>query len=462
MRVSDICDLFGAQVFQKVYSRLKCTSNSSVCGDTPLQPHITCDTSNITVLSFNSMDLIGRLPSSLKLLNHLKTLDLTHNRLSGTVPDDLSLSLQNLDLSFNYLTGSIPSSIGLLSALTIMDVGLNYLTGKIPSSIGNCASLEALYMDNNSLQGSIPSSLGQLTALVLIFLDINNLSGRIPSSLSTLKLLQVLKLASNHLSGIIPTFLSSTSSLAIISLEENDLTGTIPNSLGFSGQLTDVILTNNKLSGSLPASLCFSKGLKKLLVKQNPGLTCYTSCLSTVSQNDYVGVLPVCPGPPPTVMSTSYPTASTPITISANSNMSEVTSQLHDAIIACIVLSVLLILSVSVLICLRYKKQIRVLLVGPSKEEHDIIVVRDPDYFVLDSAVVIQGDGVSETYMSNPVYMTADRRQEFPVVDEQQHDPRQATQEEEANTKKPGRHYSYANRYKEFKFGVVEREQTEL
>ncbi|XP_075667753.1 receptor-like protein EIX2 [Castanea sativa] len=87
-----------------------------------------------------------------------------------------------IDLSSNKLSGSIPVEISDLSELRFLNLSRNHLIGKIPEKIGSMKELESVDLSRNHLSGEIPPSMSNLTFLSLLDLSYNNLSGRIPSS----------------------------------------------------------------------------------------------------------------------------------------------------------------------------------------------------------------------------------------------------------------------------------------
>ena len=212
-------------------------------------------------------------------------LGLGSSGLGGSLPTSIGGldALTYLELGFNALTGSIPSSLGGLTRLTYLDLFGNSLSGSIPSSLGGLTGLTALWLYGNSLSGSIPTSLGGLTGLSTLNLSFNSLSGSIPSSLEGLTRLTYLDLMRNSLSGSIPSSLGALTGLTYLGLYSNSLTGSIPLSVGALTGLTYLGLDSNSLSGSIPASFCNLQPSIVLYVQTNPGLTCYPSCLSTIS-----------------------------------------------------------------------------------------------------------------------------------------------------------------------------------
>ncbi|XP_058216006.1 receptor-like protein EIX2 isoform X2 [Rhododendron vialii] len=90
--------------------------------------------------------------------------------------------LKTIDLSSNKLSGKIPEQVGSLAGLHSLNLSRNTLTGKIIQEIGQMKMLESLDLSANKLFGEIPGSLAHLNFLSVLNLSINNLSGEIPLS----------------------------------------------------------------------------------------------------------------------------------------------------------------------------------------------------------------------------------------------------------------------------------------
>lgn len=76
--------------------------------------------------------LIGQIPASLSNLSKLRRLDLSHNALTGPLPQKLGTGLvkiQELLLGNNQFSGEIPSSWVNMSHLTHLEMQSNQLTG---------------------------------------------------------------------------------------------------------------------------------------------------------------------------------------------------------------------------------------------------------------------------------------------------------------------------------------------
>ncbi|KAI8007391.1 Receptor-like protein EIX2 [Camellia lanceoleosa] len=90
--------------------------------------------------------------------------------------------LKMIDLSSNKLTGKIPQQVASLAGLVCLNLSRNNLGGRIIQEIGQMKMLEALDLSANRLSGEIPTSLAHLNFLCVLNLSNNNLSGKIPSS----------------------------------------------------------------------------------------------------------------------------------------------------------------------------------------------------------------------------------------------------------------------------------------
>ncbi|KAI3993700.1 hypothetical protein MKX01_002713 [Papaver californicum] len=145
---------------------------------------ITCtsDGTRVFALRLPGVGLVGSIPpQTLGKLDALRILSLRSNRLSGSLPSDVSAlpSLMYLYLQHNILSGEVPSSLP--PQLNVLDISFNSLTGKIPSTIQNLTQLSGLSLQNNSLSGPIPDlSLPRLKHLNISY---NHLNGSIPSAL---------------------------------------------------------------------------------------------------------------------------------------------------------------------------------------------------------------------------------------------------------------------------------------
>ncbi|XP_062079896.1 receptor-like protein EIX2 [Humulus lupulus] len=93
-------------------------------------------------------------------LELLKLIDLSSNKLSGQIPEELTnlVELVQLNLSRNHLYGPIPREIGKMSNLQALDFSNNNLSGTIPTSIEKLSFLANLDLSNNKFSGRIPTA----------------------------------------------------------------------------------------------------------------------------------------------------------------------------------------------------------------------------------------------------------------------------------------------------------------
>jgi hypothetical protein len=115
----------------------------------------------------------------------------------GTVTNAFSYSpISSIIWNDLNMTGQqIPNDIGLLSnSLIQIDLSNNKLAGTLPSGLYACTALQYLYLYDNQLSGNIGSHIGQLSSLRKAFFSTNVFTGSIPSELSISSLGTILAL----------------------------------------------------------------------------------------------------------------------------------------------------------------------------------------------------------------------------------------------------------------------------
>lgn len=111
---------------------------------------------NYLYLQFNSIN--QNLPSFINNLTVIKEIDFSNNQIPGQILQGLfnKSQLQRLNLSVNKLNGTIPPVIN-LPYLFDLQLHQNSLSGSVPVSFQNISSLTHLSINNNQLSGTIPN-----------------------------------------------------------------------------------------------------------------------------------------------------------------------------------------------------------------------------------------------------------------------------------------------------------------
>ncbi|KAL2330130.1 hypothetical protein Fmac_017711 [Flemingia macrophylla] len=115
--------------------------------------------------------------------NRVLNIKLSNMGLKGQFPRGIQncTSLTGLDFSLNRLSQTIPADIStLLTFVTSLDLSSNDFTGEIPGSLANCTYLNTLKLDQNQLTGQIPANLSQLPRLKTFSVTNNLLTGPVP------------------------------------------------------------------------------------------------------------------------------------------------------------------------------------------------------------------------------------------------------------------------------------------
>ncbi|XP_061346769.1 probable LRR receptor-like serine/threonine-protein kinase At1g06840 isoform X2 [Gastrolobium bilobum] len=132
---------------------------------------------SLKILQLDNNNFGGNsIPDSYVNMSKLLKLSLRNCNLQGPIPDLSRIpDLGYLDLSFNQLNESILSK-KLSENITTIDLSNNKLTGTIPSYFSGLPHLQKLSLANNSLSGNIPSNIWQnkTNATEMLLLDMQN------------------------------------------------------------------------------------------------------------------------------------------------------------------------------------------------------------------------------------------------------------------------------------------------
>jgi hypothetical protein len=115
---------------------------------------------NVNKIELPNNNLDSLLPASIGSLKNLEVLDLSHNKLRGSIPSSFgNESIDKIKLSYNQLSGDIPTALFSSSENAWLDLSHNQLTGPISSNIGAMEEIEHLDLSYNLLTGPIPAAL---------------------------------------------------------------------------------------------------------------------------------------------------------------------------------------------------------------------------------------------------------------------------------------------------------------
>ncbi|KAL7596748.1 hypothetical protein Lser_V15G28955 [Lactuca serriola] len=210
----------------------------------------------LTYLNLSSNNISGKVPDLFLIFDAYSVIDLSSNSFYGPIPkfsfemESINLSrnkfsggisficqavygfLLFLDLSHNSLSGQLPDCLWNFDSLTVLNLGHNNFFGRLPPSIGSMIELQVLYLYDNNFSGELPFSLKNCTSLISLDLGANKFSDNVPVWIGeNLSGLNVLILRSNKFFGTIPLQLCQLPNLQILDLSMNSLHGTIPSCL---------------------------------------------------------------------------------------------------------------------------------------------------------------------------------------------------------------------------------------
>ncbi|GMH26059.1 hypothetical protein Nepgr_027902 [Nepenthes gracilis] len=246
-------------------------SSNRLSGELPLL------TGDCAILDLSKNQFEGNLTKMAKWAN-IEFLDLSQNRLTGSIPAVMShfLRLNHLNLSYNSLNSSLPIGIAQFPKLSVLDLSFNQLDGPLQPNLLTLPTLQELHLTGNSFSGNIDFSppYGE-SHLQILDLSHNNFDGYFPDRFGSLNRLQVLNVAGNNLSGSLPTSMNGMGSLTLLDLSQNHFTGPLPDNL--SSTLQSFNVSYNDLSGTVPESMrrfpqsSFYPGNSRLQFPNAPG-----------------------------------------------------------------------------------------------------------------------------------------------------------------------------------------------
>nr|CAB3469727.1 unnamed protein product [Digitaria exilis] len=163
--------------------------------------------------------------------------------------------LISLDLSNNKLSGSVPPEVGNLSKLETWHFNNNNLSGSFPLESSLLRNLKSLWMFDNYIEGPIPEFIQNFTNLTDLRLYGMKLQGPIPQNFS--KLINLEKLMLGDLEGNSSSidFIENWANLSTLSLRKCGLTGQFLNPPRNLPKLKYLYVGNNSFSERLPPEI---------------------------------------------------------------------------------------------------------------------------------------------------------------------------------------------------------------
>ncbi|GKA90022.1 putative leucine-rich repeat protein [Tanacetum coccineum] len=207
----------------------------------------------LDVISLSSCKLGPSFPTWLQTQKNFSIIDISNTQIDDSVPDWfwklLTPNLRYLNVSFNKIHGSVPDLI--YGDQPYFDLSSNNFLGPVPWFPSNT---QTLVLSNNMFYGSI-SFVCNFTTIGRLDLSKNKLSGELPNCWMNLTRLFNLNLESNNLSGVIPTSIGFLSHIVMLSMRSNSLTGELPSSLQNCTLLQLLDVGENNLYGLIPVSI---------------------------------------------------------------------------------------------------------------------------------------------------------------------------------------------------------------
>ncbi|KAD3066690.1 hypothetical protein E3N88_34570 [Mikania micrantha] len=206
----------------------------------------------------------------------LKMFDMSDNQLQGRLPIPPE-TIVFYDVSYNNLTGDILPSICELKSLQVLDLSSNKMSGTLPPCLRNLNnSLVGLDLKQNNFHGPMMSTCSHGSPMKKIDLSKNRFTGQVSKSLANCTNLEFLSLADNSFEDLFPLWLGTLPKLQVLLLRSNKFYGTIESLSTINSpflKLTVIDISNNYFSGQLPYNLFQTwDAMKSVYVGESSGL----------------------------------------------------------------------------------------------------------------------------------------------------------------------------------------------
>ncbi|KAH0706953.1 hypothetical protein KY289_012029 [Solanum tuberosum] len=260
-------------------------------------PYFLRNVKTLAYLDISNNKICGQIPNWFSGMrwDSLQFLNLSHNSLTGHLPQFRYDNLLYLDLKFNSLQGPLPSSICNMNSLILLDLSHNYFSDSVPHCLGSMVSLTVLDLRRNNFTGSLPPLCAHNTSLSTIVVN---------GWLGTLQELQVLILKSNKFHGPISTCQTKFCfpKLRIFDLSRNDFSGSLPAKVfrNFKAMIkldvedTRGITYMESKSNNLSLQASYEDSASLVIKGQDIELERISTIMTTIdlSSNHFEGVIP--------------------------------------------------------------------------------------------------------------------------------------------------------------------------
>ncbi|KAJ9555517.1 hypothetical protein OSB04_010131 [Centaurea solstitialis] len=210
--------------------------------------------SQLVYLNLSSNNISGKVPDLSSNFGLYSRIDLSSNNFYGPIPI-VAPTLLLLNLSKNRFYGGI-SFVCQIVSLSFLDLSHNSLTGQLPDCLWHLKELRVLNLEHNNFFGRLPTSIGYLVRLQVLNLYNNNFTGELPLDLKNCKELNFLNLGVNKFFGNVPVWIGENlSRLYGLSLRSNNFFGPIPLQLCYLVNLQILDLSMNNIIGTIPSCL---------------------------------------------------------------------------------------------------------------------------------------------------------------------------------------------------------------
>ncbi|MFS7961807.1 putative non-specific serine/threonine protein kinase [Helianthus anomalus] len=205
-------------------------------------------------LMMSNASLQGRLPTWLRKMPLIYYLDLSYNKLSGTLTNlPINRYSRYLVLRENFFNGSFPKSLCRGTLLQIFDISRNVISRNIPDYVENLHEMDMFILSSNRMPGVLPSSLGNMSSsLKWLKINDNKFGGKLPQNLENFSTLRVFDFGSNKFYGNIPKWIGKNPNYLIVLRLHINFTGRILQSLCKCSYLQILDVAHNNLRGPTP------------------------------------------------------------------------------------------------------------------------------------------------------------------------------------------------------------------